>query len=824
MKPENITFKIGIVCSVLLCAAIDAKCFAADNMAEFDKDVLKTRGLDSALSDYFADKAKFAPGRSPVTLYVNGKNIGSVTARFDNAGELCVDNDFLTAAGLQIPDEISQFFTGQENQDAKAIPEKKADTCFDYKKYYPTAIIIKRPGQERLDLIVPEEAQVHDNMLIKNYQKGGAAGLLNYDVFTTKNTYSNDQSHYTQASAEEGLNFNDWLLRSRQIFTNNDGQLSNDALYTYVQHTFVDQQALVQAGQIYISNTLFSGSAISGVQMVPEAGLNVNSGSGVTVKGIAQGPQARVEVRQNGALVYSTLVPAGPFSLSNVPITSVNTPLDVKVKETDGSENHYVIPAESLHPNQLGGPQGFSIAAGKLRDIDSNDELPYLLTASKGWKISPWMNVSAGGLTATKYNALAFSADVSPVSETLLSSVIKASQDSKDDNKGTEATLSASYSPGNNISLSAAASHFTSGYRELADTLQDDFIQYSGQYSGNVGWSNNILGSFNLGYSLNKGSKGESDTRYVTVAWGKTFSRFSITANWQSQLNRDDNDNDNRNTNADMFYVNMSVPIGSQRVGAYMRKQGDSEHSGLQSSGTISPEVSYSIAAERDMSDNENSFDGSLSDNLHFTQLGLNAGTTGNDNKNYGARLSGGVLAHSKGVTFSSYPIDDTFALVSLDEKVSNVEISTPSGDVWTDRWGRAVIPSLPAYHNARIEINTETLPKNIDVNNGISIVASGHGAVSQVHFGVINTRRIMLHVSRQDNGILTKGSSVVDSKGNYVATAIEDGLVFLSDVQNLPALYAVDEQGRHQCQLHFKLPEKQDLNNFYEDITGVCQ
>ncbi|MGR5872390.1 FimD/PapC N-terminal domain-containing protein [Enterobacter asburiae] len=72
-------------------------------MAEFDKDVLKTRGLDSALSDYFADKAKFAPGRSPVTLYVNGKNIGSVTARFDNDGELCVDNDFLTAAGCRSP-------------------------------------------------------------------------------------------------------------------------------------------------------------------------------------------------------------------------------------------------------------------------------------------------------------------------------------------------------------------------------------------------------------------------------------------------------------------------------------------------------------------------------------------------------------------------------------------------------------------------------------------------------------------------------------------------------------------------------------------------
>lgn len=825
MKPKILTFKISIVYGLLICAVIDAQCFASDKTVEFDKDVLISRGLDSALGDYFAHEAKFSPGHNSVSLYVNGKNNGSVTARFDKNGELCVDNDFLAAAGLQIPGEMRQLFSDDKKDNViKTKAEKNVAACLDYKKYYPTAIIIKYPGEERLDLIVPEEAMVHDDIFPENYQKGGTAGLLNYDVLTMKNTYSDDSNRYSQASVEEGLNFSDWLLRSRQILTNDDGKYNNDALYAYAQHTFVEQQALVQAGQIYISNTLFSGSAISGVQMVPEAGLTGNSGSGVTVQGMAQGSQARIEIRQNGGLVYSTLVPAGPFTLNNVPITSVNTPLDVTVKETDGSENHYVIPAESLHPNQLGGPQGFSLAAGKLRDIESNDALPYLLTASKGWKISQWMNVSAGGLTATKYNSLALSEDISPAYNTIISSVFKISNDSRNDDKGSETTLSASYSPSGNVSVSASASQFTTGYRELADTLQDDFVQYSGQYSINLGWSNNTFGAFNLGYSLNKGNEAEKDTRYVTLGWGMTFSRVSVTVNWQSQLNREDNDDENLNTNADMFFVNLSVPFGTQQVGAYLRKQGDSEHSGVQSSGSISPQASYSIAAERDMSNNENSFDGSLSDNLHYTQLSLNAGSTGSDSKNYGARMSGGVLAHSEGVTFSSYAINDSFALVSLDEKVSNVEISTPSGEVWTDHWGRAVIPSLPSYHNARIEINTETLPNNIDVNNGISIIASGHGAVSQVHFGVINTRRMMLHVSRLNKSVLTKGSSIVDGKGNYVATAIEDGLVFLSDVDNLPALYAVDDEGRQQCQLHFQLPEAQDLNSFYEDITGVCQ
>ncbi|WP_407439397.1 fimbrial biogenesis usher protein [Lelliottia sp.] len=813
-------FKLSQLCIVILILALPvAKSRAEGTTNGFDIETLKNRGLDSALGKYFADSAKFMPGRHPLALHVNGNDRGTVTARFGSQGQLCVDRDFLNSAGLNVPSGLGE--SAPDQADAQPASEE----CYDYQKDYPTAVITPLPGEERLDIVVPEEALAMSDKAQIPYVTGGTAGLFNYTLFSTHNDSSSDSSTYSQAALEEGLNFSDWMIRSRQVVTKEDDAFNSESLYTYAQHTFVEQKAIVQAGQINISNTLFSGSSISGIQMIPETALTGSDESGVTVRGLARGPQARVEVRQAGALVYSTLVPMGPFVLNNVPITSVNTSLEVTVKETDGKENHFIIPAQALRPNQLGGPQGLSLAIGKLRDIgDEYDKAtPVLLTASKGWKLQRWMNVSAGGLVTEKYTGLATSVDVAPMKNTVVSMTLKESQDKQNGNTGSNAILNASYSATEHLSVSGAVSRYSAGYRELGDTLQDDFSQYTGQYSANINWSNETLGSFSLGYNLSEGANGEDDSKSVSLSWGKTFSRVNVSVNVQNQLNHE-SDNSHRSNEGAQVYVNLSVPLGSQRVGAYWRKQGESQSAGLQTSGNVNPEMSYAISADRDLTSHENSFNGSLSDNLHYAQLGLNAGTNGPDSKNYGATLSGGVLAHSEGVTFSPYAIGDTFALVSLGDKISNVEISTPSGDVWTDRWGHAVVASLPAYQSSRIEINTETLPKNIDVNNGTSMVSEGHGAVSQVKFGVLNVRRGMLRVKPSANNMMKKGSSIVDEKGNYIATAIDDGMVFLTDLDNLPTLYVTDEKGQKQCQLHYSLAKERDLNAFYENITGVCQ
>lgn len=274
-----------------------------------------------------------------------------------------------------------------------------------------------------------------------------------------------------------------------------------------------------------------------------------------------------------------------------------------------------------------------------------------------------------------------------------------------------------------------------------------------------------------------------------------------------------------------MLYVNLSIPLGgSQSISSYMRKQGDSTSYGIANSGAIGDNTNYYISADRDDDAHENSFNGNITSNLHYTQLGLGGGTGADNQRNYNATLSGGIAMHKDGVTFSPYTIRDTFAIAKLSEPKSGVEISTPQGTVWTDRWGQAVVPGLTEWRNSRLEVDANKLPQSMTLANGTKYVAAAHASVSEVTFKVLNSRRVMLRVKQADGTPLAKGVSIVDDKGNYVVTTVDDGHVFLTDADQLKALYAMDDNNKQLCQIHYTLSDTRDEDAFYEEVNGVCR
>ncbi|SQB26031.1 fimbrial usher protein [Citrobacter koseri] len=86
--------------------------------------------------------------------------------------------------------------------------------------------------------------------------------------------------------------------------------------------------------------------------------------------------QARVEVRQAGQLVYSTLVNAGAFRLDNVPILLNNADLQVSIVETDNVTTSFIVPGSSINLNGLPRPQGLMMSVGQVRNVDSDYSNP----------------------------------------------------------------------------------------------------------------------------------------------------------------------------------------------------------------------------------------------------------------------------------------------------------------------------------------------------------------------------------------------------------------------------------------------------------------
>lgn len=770
----------------------------------FDTDILASRGISKNLADYFSEAPRFLPGSHTVAIKINGMEKGSLAVRFNEEGQLCVDEDFLSATGL-MPISIG-----------------KNEACHDLRATYPSAVVNPMPNSESLELYVPAQALDNGFLSPQNFIKGGTAGLFNYNLFSSRNDVSGgDSSTYSQASLEAGLNIAEWTLRSRYMLTNDDGEYQSDSLYTYAEHVFQQQKVRVQVGQINVSSSLFSGASIDGVQFLPEQNLQQDI-PGVTINGIARTHQARVEVRQSGQLIYTAPVNAGPFTLDNVPVVRSNADLNVSVVETDGSTTRFIVPASSFNLQSLR-PAGLTVSVGRVRELTTDYDKPYVANMTNGWNLNRNWSSTVSGILAEDYQATGGMLQWLPAQGIMLSGSLLGSRESFGDaQQGAKWELSTSMGLPGDFSVDLSAAKYSGGYRELTEALDDDFHGYQSSYSGNLSWRNDLLGSFSLGYYAYEATNGYDDSRSMIVSWGKSFNYFNINANWQHAVNQQDDD-DSYNDD-DVFYVNVSIPLGTQRVGAYMRNQGNKTAYGLQNNGSLGQDTHYYISVDRDNETNENSFNGNLNTNLHYTQLSIGAGSSGDNQHNYNATLSGGIAAHEHGLTFTPYSVKDTFAIARLSEPESGIEISTPQGRVWTDYWGQAVVPGLTEWRKSRIEVNANTLPKSMDLANGIKNVSVAHAAFKELEFKVLNTRRVMLEVKQADGSWLPKGTSIVDEQNNYLVSAVDSGRVFITDMSNNPALYAVDDDMHRLCQINYHLSDTQDKEAFYEMAKGVCK
>ncbi|PHN30729.1 hypothetical protein AO240_18680 [Pseudomonas sp. ICMP 460] len=621
-------------------------------------------------------------------------------------------------------------------------------------------------------------------------------------------------------------------MRSRQSYNVQNNTRNFQSLYTYGQKTFVPLQSTLQAGQINIRNSVFPGAAITGAQMVPDTGLQGKGLGGATVEGIAQS-SARVEIRQAGALIHTSLVPAGPFRLPDVQLLNGFTDLDVRVIEASGETRSFTVAAASLVQGSLSAP-GYSVAVGKVRTFDRDDQQsPMVVTGSGGWLLSPTNKLSTGLMASdNSYQAAAWTLDSNITSSTYASVRNTLANAGEEGVKGTQVSLTLNSTLTKNLNAGINMTRQTSGFRDLLDTTRihtrDSFRSLNrDQYGVNVGWSDEWLGSVTAGYTTGSSFDGRS-TQFATASWGKTFKHTTVSFNLERRMGRThtDTDNDFRGRRSDddgtAMYLSVSVPLGGKRsVRSYASKRDGTTHFGTTFDDNSSDFAKYRLTAERDVQRKEQDFAGNLNLLPRYAQVNLGYSRNGPDNTSYSGQLRGGVAVHENGVTLSPYPLADTFGVAKVGD-VGGVKLTTPSGPVWTDPWGNAVIPQLNAYQNTRVEIDTKSLPRNVDIQNGFKAVSAGRGSVNKLDFAVVKSRRALLQINDAEGKPIEKGAAVLDSKGKFVTTVVDDGKVFIANDQLTDAL-SISQGEDKSCNVHFQLPEEPDLNVYFETVKATC-
>lgn len=806
----------------LLSAAVILGCYCinaaatADNVAlsHFSASRLKALGIDPATAAYFSRGGRFPPGIGEVELQVNGHSLGMQKLTFGQDGGLCADEAFFSSAGIRQPAPLKR--NGAE-----------ADACPALTQAWPTATVSLRPATQEVDVVVPPEAVVKENDLA-DFQRGGTAALLNYSAYSSQFDSYGRRSSASYLNLESGFNSGDWMVRAaHSLRQGSDSGMAFNTSYIYAQKTLVSRKQLLQAGQINYTSSLLSGAPIDGIQLVPQAALS-GGASEALVSGIAHADQSRIEVRQNGILIYSTLVPAGPFTLTEIPLLNSSSDLQLTIITPEGEQEQFAIAAAAYRRLAPQAPETWSLALGRLRNeaASKKAERPWVASLSNGWALSRRVLLEGSTVLASDYLAAGSGMSINPLPELALGLSGALSQDRNHGRQGAKSTASANWSAPLHLGFGADITLYSPGYRELLDSVSTADNPYSRTSAGlSMNWSNELAGSLSLSASQTRQGGSGTDSRRLMAGWSRKFGPVNTSLNWQrqSQNTRDCNGAYHCHTaDRDSLFLNLSYTLGGQQISSYYRDTPSSRVTGMRTGNNLTENSSWSMAAERSLKqDRVNNLSGNLNSNLHYATAGLYGSMTENQSRTYSGTLSGGVVAHKEGVLFSPQRVNDTFGVVTVEPAISEVEINTPQGKVWTDWRGKAVVPGLPAYNTGRIELNTERLPENTDVSNGLRQVVAGHGAVTDTHFTLQQNRNGLLTVKLADGTLLPKNSAITTEDGNYVTTAVDSGTVFITDLNDKRSLIARWQE--KSCHLNYQVPDKARLGVAYEAVNATC-
>jgi outer membrane usher protein FimD/PapC len=133
------------------------------------------------------------------------------------------------------------------------------------------------------------------------------------------------------------------------------------------------------------------------------------------------------------------------------------------------------------------------------------------------------------------------------------------------------------------------------------------------------------------------------------------------------------------------------------------------------------------------------------------------------------------------------------------------------------------VIAGLPAYQLSQVELEGKSLPRQVDIKNGIKVLEAGRGSFNKVDFDVIKVRRVLLRATGVDGKPLPQGGAVLGADKALLTTVVADGMIFLSNV-DAPQTLKVLSSNATSCELQLVLPEQTYDGQFYETAAATCR
>ncbi|HHH7628289.1 F4 (K88) fimbrial usher FaeD [Escherichia coli] len=721
----------------------------------------------------------YAPGRYLVDLSLNGKESGKqildVTPQ-DNK-ELCLSEAWLTKAGVYVS---ADYF--REGYDATR-------QCYVLTKA-PSVKVDFDVSTQSLALSIPQKGLVKmpENV---DWDYGTSAFRVNYNA--NANTGRNNTSAF--GSADLKANIGRWVVSSSATASTGDSGGNSATINMFTASRAIRLlSADLLVGKTSTGDSMLGSTGTYGVSLSRNNSMKPgNLGYTPVFSGIANGP-SRVTLTQNGRLLYSEMVPAGPFSITDVPLYTSGD-VTMKVTGEDGREQTQVFPLAVMNGQLSPGEHEFNLAAG-LPDDDSdmdgavfaasygygleNLTLRAGLVFNQDWKgASAGMVVGLGWLGAVSVDGAYASAKYRDGSHSGNKVQLAWSKQLETTNTGLRLSWSRrseEYEDMSSFNPSEVYSQVNQG-RRVKDEWSAGISQPVGKlFSLSLsGWQRSYYPASAI--SAHRQQKDSGKERGVTGTLSTQIEGVGVNLSWTGSRNAEGENNWSASASVSVPFMLLDRRYSSSTSVSTGKDSGTGFSTGL--SGSLNDRFSYGFGGGRDSDGGASSYlNASYSGDRAYLSGALNQSSSGGTSGSVSA--SGSVLAvpAAKDIMFSR-TTGDTVAVVNVKDTPG---VKVTSGDGQTNSDGNLVVP-LNSYDWNTVTIDAGTLPLSTELTNTSQKVVPTDKAVVWMPFDALKVKRYLLQVKQRDGEFVPGGTWARDSKNTPLGFVANNGVLMINTV-----------------------------------------
>ncbi|EHM2980147.1 F4 (K88) fimbrial usher FaeD [Escherichia coli] len=721
----------------------------------------------------------YAPGRYLVDLSLNGKESGKqiLDVTPEDSKELCLSEAWLTKAGVYVS---ADYF--REGYDATR-------QCYVLTKA-PSVKVDFDVSTQSLALSIPQKGLVKmpENV---DWDYGTSAFRVNYNA--NANTGRNNTSAFGSAGLK--ANIGHWVVSSSATASTGDSGGNSATINMFTASRAIRLlSADLLVGKTSTGDSMLGSTGTYGVSLSRNNSMKPgNLGYTPVFSGIANGP-SRVTLTQNGRLLYSEMVPAGPFSITDVPLYTSGD-VTMKVTGEDGREQTQVFPLAVMNGQLSPGEHEFNLAAG-LPDDDSdmdgavfaasygygleNLTLRTGLVFNQDWKgASAGMVVGLGWLGAVSVDGAYASAKYRDGSHSGNKVQLAWSKQLETTNTGLRLSWSRrseEYEDMSSFNPSEVYSQVNQG-RRVKDEWSAGISQPVGKlFSLSLsGWQRSYYPASAI--SAHRQQKDSGKERGVTGTLSTQIEGVGVNLSWTGSRNAEGENNWSASASVSVPFMLLDRRYSSSTSVSTSKDGGTGFSTGL--SGSLNDRFSYGFGGGRDGDGGASSYlNASYSGDRAYLSGALNQSSSGGTSGSVSA--SGSVLAvpAAKDIMFSR-TTGDTVAVVNVKDTPG---VKVTSGDGQTNSDGNLVVP-LNSYDWNTVTIDAGTLPLSTELTNTSQKVVPTDKAVVWMPFDALKVKRYLLQVKQRDGEFVPGGTWARDSKNTPLGFVANNGVLMINTV-----------------------------------------